>query len=65
MCICHQHPGRKSVKHSHCNSSREKWGDFELECMEEVEWGLEDEVAICCVEKKMGILALFYCSESI
>lgn len=53
------------MKHSHCNSSREKWGDFELECMEEAEWGLEDEVAICRVEKKMGILALFYCSESI
>lgn len=57
------HPSRKSVKRSHRYSSREKWGDFELECMEGGEWGLEGEVAICCDEKKMGTLALFYCSD--
>lgn len=54
MCSYSHQPSRKSVKHSHCNSSREKWGYFELECMAGGEWGLEGEVAICCDEKKMG-----------
>lgn len=42
------------MKHSHCNSSREKWGDFQLECMEGGELWLEGEAAICCDEKENG-----------
>ncbi len=61
--FCAHFPSRKSVKHGHYNSSQEKWGDFQLECREGVKRGLQGEVAICCDGKKMGALALFYCSD--
>ena len=38
-------------------------GDFQLECMRGKRvGGWEQGVAICCDEKKMGMLALFHCS---
>lgn len=52
------HPSRTFVEHCHRNGSREKWGYFQLGCMEGGECCLEGEAAICFDEKKMARLVL-------